>query len=216
MKKTTIEVLVTVLIVLGCVLVAYADIAKSKSQTQVINEAMQSVVAVWSEHTAYPASGFYIGEGVIVTAGHVAEVEGVNEVVFEDGTRCKVLERIAHGEYDCGFLIIESVNKPALKFDDEVLLRGDTVYLLGNPLDMKFFVSKGIVSGRNECYKFFGEVQLIGHDANMASGSSGGLLIDTEGEIVGVQVGTSGSTFGFAVSKEDILTALNTMKQRSN
>ena len=190
-------------------------------QTEMLAKSMQSVVAVY--HPTYggtPASGFYIGNGIIVTAGHVAEEKGIEKVVFEDGDEYNVLEQIVHPDFDCGFLLISDANsmpntfphpnEPILKFDSAEIKRGEVVFILGNPGGLLFNVSKGIISSVNrDCDEYFGKTILIGFDAMATYGSSGAPVVDQDGEIRGVQVGGRGfHGSSVAITTSDILKAL--------
>lgn len=179
--------------------------------TEIIAEAMKSVVMVVHPDIPFPASGFYIGNGIIVTAGHVAEMDGLEKVIFEDGSEFEVLKQIVNPNCDCGLLIIENVNRPALKFDDEQIERGNIVYILGNPYGYTFVVSKGIMSGNDDCDGYFGDTILLVYDIESAGGSSGSPVIDDEGEIVAVHVGSNGTGYNVGVYKDDILNTLEQM-----
>lgn len=185
------------------------------TQVEMVAKAMQSVVAVYHPNVDIPASGFYIGRGIIITAGHVAGVSGLEKVVFEDGSEYDVLRQVTHPDYDCGFLYIDVVDKPALLFDLEKVRRGEEIFVLGNPAGALFVVTKGIVMGFNEANGFFGETQLIMVDAVGHGGNSGSVLLDGDGEIRGVYVGggraNCGSPlhgYGVSICVEDILGAL--------
>ena len=158
------------------------------TQIEMLEKAMQSVVAVYYFDADFPASGFYIGNGRVITAGHVAE-ENIEKVVFEDGTECPVLKRIVHPDYDCGILIIDPLDKPTLKFDLTEVQRGEEIFILGNPLGFVFLSTKGVVCGRGNIDGFFGDALLIITDAASQGGNSGSVLIDADGEIRGVWVG---------------------------
>lgn len=189
------------------------------SQIEMIERSMQSVVTVYCPYIDIPASGFYIGNGIIVTAGHVSSVEGVEKVTFEDGTEYPVLNQITHPDYDCGFLQIANIDKPVLVFDSIDSQRGETVFVLGNPGGLVFNVSKGIVSSDNRyCNGYFGETTLIGYDAATTRGSSGSLVIDEDGEVRGINVGNYGfHGSAVAITTHDILKALDAVGlQRPN
>jgi len=191
----------------------------------IIEQSMKSVVMVFSEDTdEYPvASGFYIGGRIIVTAGHVAEESNkISYVEFEDGTVCKVVDTIRNPDYDCGFLIIEPIDKPALKFDTEPVVRGEVLLTMGNPhagrgvwgFTVRFNVSKGIVSGF--VYSDLSpNIELFVCDGVAHPGNSGSPLIDEEGEVKGLHVaggrsfcGSALHGFSMNIKVADILRAL--------
>lgn len=190
------------------------------TRVEMLDATMQSVVAIYHPNMGIPASGFYIGNGIIVTAGHVAKKDGLERVVFEDGDTYNILRQIVHPDFDCGFLLISKANsvpntfpypdEPVLKFDSTEIRRGETVFILGNPNDLVFNVSKGVVSSTNRlCDGYFGEAVLMGYDAVAVGGSSGAVVIDKDGEIRGVHVGDKrfhGSAV--AITASDILEAM--------
>lgn len=215
MKKLIGILLVLVIVTFIPIIVAFvpnkerAIQNKPVSQVEMIAQAMQSVVRViHPDYGEYAMSGFYIGNGVIVTVGHVSEMEGLEKVIFEDGSEYPVLKQIVHPDYDCGFLLIDDPNKPALEFDLAGVQRGDVVYTLGNPEKRSFVAAKGIVCGRT-VVSCFGEIQLIIEDIARYSGTSGAVLLDVDGEIRGVHVGSVISNdYGVSICVEDILNAL--------
>lgn len=167
----------------------------SMTQIEMITKSMQSVVAVYCSDSDSLASGFYIGNGIIITAGHVAEKKTLKRVVFEDGDEYPVLEQIVYPDYDCGFLLIKypcdpcEIDERILKFDTAELRRGDEIFILGNPNRMTFISTKGIVTGTNNFDGFFGATLLVTIDAATDSGNSGSVVLDKDGEIRGVWVG---------------------------
>ncbi len=67
------------------------------------------------------------------------------------------------------------------------VIRGQTVYVVGNPLGLDASISRGIVSSTNRFIKVgVIEFAYIHVDAGMAGGSSGGALYDEFGELLGV------------------------------
>jgi len=222
--KIKLVVIMVVSLCIGLFLFTYAEMLGTKirvkpTQVEIIETVMQSVVAVYHPSINIPASGFYIGDGVIVTAGHVAKMDGIKKVVFEDGTKYPVLRQIVHPDYDCGFLIIENIDRPILKFDLKEVQRGENIFTLGHPVGLTFIVTKGIVTGRSDAEGFFGNTLLITTDAVTQPGNSGSVLIDEDGEIRGVHVGgkigNCGSPLhGYEVDicVSDILKAMETAK----
>jgi S1-C subfamily serine protease len=204
-----IILIVSIFFIAGC-----NTVPKLPPQVDMIDKAMQSVVAVYHPNIDVPASGFYIGNGVIVTAGHVASVENLEKVVFEDGLECSIIKQIAHKNYDCGFLLIENIDKPVLNFDLADVKRGEIIFVLGNPNGLVFNVSKGIISSSNRlCNGFFGETVLIGYDAATERGSSGSPVIDEDGEVRGINVGNNGfHGSAVAITVSDIIKAMKEAK----
>jgi S1-C subfamily serine protease len=216
MKNFTAILFLMLMILFGAVSFSALNPKTPVTQVEVIEQSMQSVVMVFSEqYPDTPATGFYIGDGVIVTAGHVSKNDSIVKVVFEDGTECEVLERITHSDYDCGFLLIGPVNKPEFEFDFVPVKRGEEIIILGHPEGATFISTKGIVTGYDDYEGFFGDVLLIMVDAVSHAGNSGSPVIDLDGEVRGVHVGGRMSYcgsglhgYGANISVADILKAM--------
>jgi S1-C subfamily serine protease len=181
------------------------------------------VVATGWEHR--PATGFYIGNGIIVSAGHVVEYEQLDKVIFENGEEYPILDRYRHPDYDCGFFVIDEPNAPALRLDTRELQRGETIYVFGHPKEVTFTVSKGIVSGRTDMDGYFGEVLLGITDAVAHQGNSGSPAVNENGEVRGMYVGsyralTMDGHFpagcSVFISAFDIVKALNQMVEEKS
>ena len=180
--------------------------------TDIVSQSTESVVAVYClEYPNFPASGFYIGDGIIITAGHVAKTEGLTKVVFKDGSEHDILDQIVCPDYDCGILIIKNIQQPALKFDDDTLQIGQPLFIIGNPAECTFLVTKGILSGFTECGGYFGDTMLLAYDVTATNGSSGSPVMDNEGEVVAVHVGSK-ANICVGIGKDDILNFLQSAK----
>jgi S1-C subfamily serine protease len=141
--------------------------------------------------------GRVVGSGVIVdqrgyvaTNHHVVENASELSVVLSDG-RELVAELIASDPAeDLAVLKVSQTDLPTIPWGDSAILRpGQTVYAIGSPLgDFPNSVSLGIVSGLNRALELENYVidGLIQTDAAINRGSSGGPLINSHGEMVGI------------------------------
>jgi 2-alkenal reductase len=93
-------------------------------------------------------------------------------------------------DQDLAVLKINLIKLPTIHWGDSKKIRpGQTVYALGSPLgDFPNSVSAGIVSGMNRALEMDGYVidNLIQTDAAINRGSSGGPLINMQGEVIGI------------------------------
>ncbi len=156
---------------------------------------MQSVVHIgasgdWGD---WQGSGAYVGNGLILTAGHVIDGADTFVITFEN-SQSSYSSSVFYLELtvDVGFILLGDYDGPALGFDRDGLIRGDTVFIFGNPFgwSYNFSVTKGIVSSINrDRDEFFGEKIMLQSDAAGFPGVSGGPVTDDEGEIIGICVG---------------------------
>jgi S1-C subfamily serine protease len=142
---------------------------------------------------------FGSGSGVVLTAdGYIATNEHVVDgatawqITFEDG-RVYSAELVGKDALtDLAVLKIEADNLVPIDLGStEVLALGDPAVAVGNPLGQEggSSVSVGIVSAFNRRVEFGDASALVGMiqtDAAINSGSSGGALVNSEGELIGI------------------------------
>lgn len=184
--------------ILFILVIGYVSLATGvylDNRLSVVDEVFRSVVHIEAD-AGWQGSGSYVGDGLILTAGHVVGGEGYGAlnftITFEDGTEYISTEFYLEGAADVGFIYIGDCNSPILAFDDDTIQRGDIAFMYGNPFgwDYCFSVSKGIISSVNrDCDGFFGQKIMLQTDAAAYPGCSGGPVVDTDGEIIGILVG---------------------------
>ena len=142
-------------------------------------------------------SGFFVREGEIVTNFHVVEgaYEGSAKLFARDEWYDIEGYTVLDVNNDLIMLKIkppdqESVDISALSLgDSDNVRRGDPIYAVGNPVGLEGTISDGIISGirppdrsQDIPYK---SIQIT---APISPGSSGGAVLNTKGEVIGVSV----------------------------
>lgn len=142
-----------------------------------------------SQHESSLGSGVIVSEqGLILTNAHVVQAADEIEVALEDGRTSRARVVGADPDTDLAVLKIELNHLPAITFaDPEKNKVGDIVLAIGNPFGVGQTVTQGIISalGRNHLGISTFE-NFIQTDAPINPGNSGGALIDTEGNLVGI------------------------------
>jgi S1-C subfamily serine protease len=145
-------------------------------------------------HTAKGALGTGViasDDGSIVTADHVIADGSAITVLFADGTRSTATVASADPKQDIAMLTPATLPQPVVPAtiggNAQV---GGPVVAIGNPLGLTYSVSSGVVSGLDRTAttnngKFSGLIQF---DAAVNPGSSGGPLIDGQGDVIGIVV----------------------------
>jgi S1-C subfamily serine protease len=137
-------------------------------------------------------SGFFINStGLAVTNYHVIEGASSALIMTTDDEVYDVTGVYDYNEeYDLALLQVDGSGFPFLPIgDSDTVVQGATVYAIGNPQGMTNTFSQGIVS--NAAREFSDTpVSFIQFDAAISSGSSGGALINTRGEAIGVTAAT--------------------------
>jgi serine protease Do len=142
-------------------------------------------------------SGFVMDdEGHIITNDHVvANAERVS-VVFADGREFEAEVIGSDPNTDVGVIRVDpslTGELEPIRFGDSDSLRvGDWVLALGNPLELNFTVTTGIVSAKGRDLNILRNADntaleaFIQTDAAINPGNSGGPLVDLLGQVVGV------------------------------
>jgi len=148
----------------------------------------------------YPASGIAYAEDLILTADHVVTREEDIKVILSDGKQHKATLAGRDPGSDLAVLrLAEKVLKPA-KTSDEVKV-GQLVLALGRPSETGVQASWGIVtaiSGPAHTRRGGMLDEYIQTETTPYPGFSGGPLINTEGEVLGLN--TSGLTRGSSLT----------------
>lgn len=145
-------------------------------------------------------------EGLILTNDHVIEDAQSITVVLSDRRRFDATIMGQDPETDLALLRIPAENLTAVKvYEDDRTQVGDLVIAVGNPFGLSHTVTTGIVSaiGRRDDNPL-GYSDLIQTDASINPGNSGGALVNSAGELIGINSaivakdkGSSG--IGFAI-----------------
>ena len=129
-------------------------------------------------------------DGYIVTNNHVVEEAKTIEVMLNDNREFKAKLVGADPTTDLAILKIESENLPHLSFgNSDSLAIGEWVVAIGNPFRLQSTVTAGIVSAKARNINILeqqGIESFIQTDAAVNPGNSGGALVNTSGELVGI------------------------------
>ena len=142
-----------------------------------------------------PKRTFSLGSGVIVspsgyilTNHHVIETADEVEVALVDGRKAKAKLIGSDPETDLAVLKINLKELPALVFGQSQQIKvGDVVLALGNPFGVGQSVTMGIVSALSRSGVGINTFEdFIQTDAAVNPGNSGGALVDTSGNLIGI------------------------------
>lgn len=148
-------------------------------------------------------------DGYIVTNSHVVSNGDVTQinVLFSNGETSEAELVWNDAALDLAIIKVKKDNLPAIELgdSDEVGI-GDKAIAIGNPLgfELQSTVTSGIISGLNRTVKFNTGVSMDGlmqTDAAINSGNSGGALLNTKGELIGINTAKAGNSdgIGFAI-----------------
>ncbi len=153
-------------------------------------------------------SGFILSdEGLILTNSHVVYGRQALSVTLDDGRKFSAILIGADPIYDLAILKIS--NAPAqlpkaVLGDSSKIQIGEEVIAIGNALGLEQTLTRGVISGLNRMIQ---ETQmplmlpLIQMDAAINPGNSGGPLVNSCGEVIGINTATmpEAQNIGFAI-----------------
>lgn len=165
--------------------------------TQAILETyIENIIQIMTPYGS--GTGFIIGD-LIITNSHV--VSGLKEVVI---SAKKIKRSIAKVVYDDAYFDLAFINfnfeppKNPLVLSTKGVEDGDTAIAVGHPYGLNYSTTEGIVSKASRIY---GELEYIQIDAAINPGNSGGPLLNTNGEVIGVNtfIIQNSNNLGFAL-----------------
>ncbi len=177
-----------------------------------------------SNQSSSNGSGFiYDKQGHIVTNGHVVGDAKLVDVTFPDGNRytAKVIAsdiysdiavlQISHNSSQSQRQVFSSL-KPLVLGNSSNLEVGDTVIAIGNPFGLSDAMTTGIVSGIGRSIPIsaggFSIPNVVQTDALVNPGDSGGPLLNTRGDMIGMNTAITGtnklSGIGFAIPSNTV------------
>ncbi len=171
-------------------------------------------------------SGFIVSaDGVVITNRHVVADESAEyTVVTNKGDRhaAKVLARDPVN--DLAVLKIEGSNFPTLNLGTSANLKpGQDVIAIGNALgEFSNTVSTGVISGLARSIDAYGGgmgserlIGLIQTDASINPGNSGGPLLDSNGNVIGINVAVAQGAqgIGFAIPIDQVKATIDSVQK---
>ena len=186
------------LVLVGAI-VAYAQTAQEIARTALDSTVLLTMEDEDGQPLRY-GSGFLVDDGQVASSFHVVEgaTSGYANLVGQN-TRHDIRGVTAvDREQDLVVLKISATGLPVLPLGNgDAVQIGDSVYAAGNPQGWQGTFSQGIVSGLRQV----GTQELLQITAPISPGSSGGPVLNSAGEVIGVAVSTvrDGQNLNFAI-----------------
>ncbi len=164
-------------------------------------------------------SGFVIrADGLIVTNRHVIVSARAVHVKLSTGERLPAGVIGADAATDIALLKVTTAPLPMLKLGSSANISvGDAVIAIGNPFGLGQTVTAGIVSARGRTLEDDPYIDFLQTDAAINFGNSGGPLLSTDGDVVGVTsaiLSPSGGSvgLGFAIPAETVAAVVSELE----
>ncbi len=196
---------------------APASLRPELSMEETVRRAKPAVVCLKTFDSM--GSGFFVTEtGIVATNAHVAR--GGASLLAQLPSGLQLQAKVVYIDADLDIALVK-VAPPAPGFvfphlplaDLSSIRQGDTVLAIGSPGDaMLFSVTKGIVSAVGK-FASAGPGTWIQTDAPINPGNSGGPLLNSRGEVIGLNtqklIKKNVTGIGFALSSADLLAVLH-------
>jgi Do/DeqQ family serine protease len=140
-------------------------------------------------------------DGLIITNYHV--IENASEIEITSNKNKTYQAEIIGSDPNTDLAVLKIKTKESLPFipfgDSEIARIGEWVLAVGNPFNLNSTVTAGIISAKSrDLNDMDGKNQsFIQTDAAVNVGNSGGALVNTDGELIGINTAISSITGGF-------------------
>jgi serine protease Do len=171
---------------------------------------VQDIFGQLQEQKGIGSGVIYTSDGYIITNNHVAGDAEKLLVTLYDGSEYPATLIGADEKTDVAVIKIEAYNLEAASFAsmDDIKV-GDLVIAVGSPYGLDQTVTMGVISAKGRDITI--PVNLIQTDAAINPGNSGGPLVNSSGEVIGINtLAAAGTSIGFAIPSN---TVVNIAKQ---
>ncbi len=187
---------------------------------QTVTPAVVGISAKYSNAESVGSGVALSNNGYILTNDHVVNGAISITVYYADKTHGEASLIWADPAMDLA-IIKATINMPYLPAGDSTILQtGQDIIAIGTPLTLQFkqTITKGIISALDRTIEVDNEdgstsylQNLIQHDASINPGNSGGPLINSSGEVIGINTlkVTEAEGLGFAIPIEVAIPVIN-------
>lgn len=183
--------------------------AYSQAVIGVVEQVGDAVVSIGTKNRRYGMQGMGSGaiitpDGFIVTNNHVIENAQQVKIILNDGREFDARVVGKDKDTDLAVLKVNENNLPYTEFGNSDEIRvGQLVIAIGNPLGFQNTVSTGVVSalGRTLTNREGKVIEnIIQTDVLLNPGNSGGPLVDSNGNVIGINTAIIGRAQGISLS----------------
>ena len=205
MKKSYITILILSIInsivLIGIIITLIIGDSKTIDSTEIFKNNIDSVVEVKASTSdigeSYGSGVIYSSDGYLITNAHVVSYTTLGEIKIFDTCEIRFAKDEEYkeaefvkmnNELDLAILKIKAdIKYSPISFSKDTYTYGDNVYAIGNTSNYGIGISQGIISVP-EVNIIYNEIsrKVIQADIDIASGNSGGALLDKKGRLIGI------------------------------
>ncbi|APX01750.1 S1C family serine protease [Arthrobacter sp. QXT-31] len=157
----------------------------------IVSNVQPSVVTIFTRDGGLGSGVVYSEDGLILTNEHVVRGNTGVEVAFADGRRVAGTVRATDPISDLALVEAKRTGLPAAKFQSDLPRIGELAVVIGSPLGFENTATAGIISGLHReipgsASSSQSLVDLIQTDAAISPGNSGGAVVNSRSEVIGI------------------------------
>lgn len=196
-------ILIQLLLILGIIacILFYKFSKIEKNANQIFYDSLDSIVELMAESSTQKSYGtaVFIDNHILVTNSHVITYKSDGELVPYESLYIRLAKDEDYREVslvkydedlDIAVLQLADTDADGKSFDiadSDTLDFGDKVYAIGNSMNGGLSISEGIIGIPDVFIEYEGTTrEAIQADITIASGNSGGALVNSKGELVGI------------------------------
>lgn len=185
----------------------------SEEVYQFAHDAVVEIETYDRENNLYIGSGFFVGDGMVLTNHHVVEAAKSIKITDYNGKTYKLKKVLGYDETkDLILFQVSKTNSAAFNIAEDAK-GGQRIYSFGSPLCITGTFAQGMVANPHvEMY----ETDFVQLAMPSGIGSGGGPVIDEQGRVIGVmcRVVTGAQNMSFAVDYAEITTFMNRLTSK--
>ncbi|GAB6099802.1 hypothetical protein JCM16358_16810 [Halanaerocella petrolearia] len=189
-----------------------------------VTPSIVKIKAINSQDKVETGAGIIINSnGYLITSKHLINKADQIKIKLKDQSKYKVAKAIGNDtKLDIALLKINEKELPTASLGDSNRLRpGDLILAIGHPYGFDYSISLGIISATNRSLKLEedGKTEtynnLIQTDAAINPGNSGGPILNTNGEVVGINIAINFKAHGisFAIPINQVKDSIRELKK---
>jgi serine protease Do len=151
-------------------------------------ERVRPVLVVVQKGRRGAGAGVLAGDGLVLTASHVAGRAHTLQVVLDDDSQFEAQVIASDPHVDLALLQIPKNGHSAAVFSSATPHPGELVFAFGHPWGQRNVLTGGVLSAVSSVRGQDGEVPILRADVQLAPGNSGGPLLNAAGEVIGLNV----------------------------
>ncbi|MBF0439633.1 MAG: serine protease, partial [Magnetococcales bacterium] len=169
---------------------------------QTVDKQIVCIRSILKDGSVLLGSGFFITKDTIASVAHQIKNAKKITVTLHDGNQSTVFPLLIHEEWDISILKTPPTQNAGLALATNSLpTLGEEAFTIGCPLEQGHTLSKGVITNPKVTIE---EKVLVQSDLAINNGNSGGPLLNAQGKVIGVIMGSwkDGVNLNFAVPVE--------------